>query len=138
MNHKMNHNVKAASNMSSSVASSQVGTGFVPHVKVWVDVGGQVALSDFRISLLEKIEACGSLAEAARQLNIPYRTAWYKLREMQSALGGQVLVSYSGGASRGGMQLTDRARDAIRRYHRVADGLEELIADRFAASFTDF
>jgi molybdate transport system regulatory protein len=66
--------------------------------------------------LLEKIEACGSLAEAARQLDIPYRTAWYKLHEMQDALGTDVLVSHSGGASRGGMQLTERARDAIRRY----------------------
>jgi len=105
---------------------------------VWLDVDGQVALSDWRVALLEKIETCGSLAEAARQLNIPYRTARYKLREMQTALGEQVLVSYSGGASRGGMQLTDRARDAIRRYRRVTAGLEELIAERFAASFTDF
>jgi molybdate transport system regulatory protein len=124
--------------MTSSIADKRVSTGLVPHVKVWLDVDGQVALSDWQIGLLERIDACGSLAEAARQLDIPYQTARYKLREMQSALGGQVLMSYSGGASRGGTQLTERARDAIRRYHRVTDGLEELIAERFAASFSDF
>jgi hypothetical protein len=43
-----------------------------------------------------------------------------------------VLVSYSGGASPGGMQLTDRARDAIRRYRCVTEGLQEMIAERFA------
>ena len=100
--------------------------------------GGQVALSDWRIALLEKIEACGSLAEAARQLDIPYRTAWYKLHEMQDALGGEMLVSHSGGASRGGMQLTERAHDAIRRYRTVTAGLDELVATRFAAAFADF
>jgi molybdate transport system regulatory protein len=120
------------------MADRRLGTDLVPHVKVWVDVDGQVALSDWRIALLEKIDECGSLAEAARQLNVPYQTARYKLREMQTALGGQVLVSHSGGAARGGMQLTARARDAIRRYRDVTEGLEELIATRFASAFTDF
>ena len=110
----------------------------VPHFKVWVDVDGKVALSDWRIDLLEKVDACGSLAEAARQLDIPYRTAWYKLHEMEAALGGDVLVGHSGGASRGGTHLTERARDAIRRYRCVTAGLEELVAGRFAEAFADF
>ena len=110
----------------------------VPHFKVWADVEGKVALSDWRIDLLEKVDACGSLAEAARQLDIPYRTAWYKLHEMETALGVEVLVGYSGGISRGGTHLTERARDAIRRYRCVTDGLEELVASRFAEAFADF
>ena len=110
----------------------------MPHVKVWVEVDGRVALSDWRVALLEKVEACGSLAEAARQLRIPYRTAWYKLHEMEHALGSPVLVSHTGGSTGGGMVLTDRARDAIRRYRRVTDGIDELIAARFAEIFVDF
>jgi molybdate transport system regulatory protein len=110
----------------------------VPHFKVWADVDGKVALSDWRVDLLEKVDACGSLAEAARQLDVPYRTAWAKLREMETALGVEVLVSHSGGVSRGGMRLTDRARDAIRRYRCVTDGLEDLVARRFAEAFADF
>jgi molybdate transport system regulatory protein len=121
--------------MTSSIAVRPL----VAHVKVWVDdPAGQVALSEWRIALLEKIEECGSLAEAARQLEIPYRTAWYKLHEMQDALGGAVLVSHSGGATRGGMQLTQRAREAIRRYREVTDGLDDLVARRFADAFADF
>ena len=57
---------------------------------------------------------------------------------MEIALGVEVPASYSGGASRGGMRLTERARDAIRRYRRVTDGLEELVARRFAEVFADF
>jgi molybdate transport system regulatory protein len=110
----------------------------VPHVKVWMDADGKVALSDWRIDLLEKVDACGSLAEAARQLDIPYRTAWYKLHEMEDALGGEVLIGRSGGVSRGGTFLTERARDAIRRYRRVTAGIDEMIAARFAEAFADF
>ncbi len=124
--------------MASSLAAKATADSLVPHVKVWVDVDGHVALSDWRIELLEKIATCGSLAEAARQLAVPYRTAWYKLHEMQVALGGEVLVSHSGGASRGGMQLTERAHEAIRRYRAVIDGVDDLIAERFAAAFADF
>ena len=56
---------------------------FRPLVKVWVERGGEVALSEWRIALLEAVEATGSLSSAARQLNVPYRTAWYKLRQIE-------------------------------------------------------
>jgi hypothetical protein len=52
-----------------------------PRSKVWLERGGQVVLSDWRVELLEAIEATGSLARAAERLDVPYRTAWYKLKE---------------------------------------------------------
>jgi hypothetical protein len=52
-----------------------------PRSKVWLERGGQVVLSDWRVELLEAIEATGSLARAAERLEVPYRTAWYKLKE---------------------------------------------------------
>jgi molybdate transport system regulatory protein len=122
----------------SSIDAERRATALLPHVKVWVAVDGQVALSDWCVALLERVEACGSLAEAARQLDVPYRTAWYKLREVQQALGGEVLVSHTGGATGGGTRLTERARDAIRRYRLVTEGVDELIAARFADAFADF
>lgn len=126
--------------MTSSIGAKRtIAAGLAPHVKVWVDDSrGHVALSDWRIALLEKVEECGSLAEAARQMKVPYRTAWYKLHEMESALGAELLVSHSGGASRGGMQLTERARLAIRGYRSMTEGLEEMIAERFATALADF
>ncbi len=41
--------------------------------KVWIEQDGEVLLSDWRIALLEAVEATGSLAEAARQMDVPYR-----------------------------------------------------------------
>jgi hypothetical protein len=57
------------------------GEALCPRSKVWLERGGQVVLSDWRVELLEAIEATGSLARAAERLDVPYRTAWYKLKE---------------------------------------------------------
>jgi hypothetical protein len=35
------------------------------------------------------------------------------------------------------MVLTERAREAIRRYRRVTEGVEQLITARFAQEFAD-
>jgi molybdate transport system regulatory protein len=43
--------------------------------KIWIEQDGAVMLSDRREALLEEVEATGSLAEAARQMDVPYRTA---------------------------------------------------------------
>jgi len=109
----------------------------LPRCKVWVERGGHVALSDWRVELLEKIDACGSLAEAARQLDVPYKTAWYKLREVEGGLGVAVLQKTSGGAHGGGARLTQAGRDVVQRYRQVVDGIDELIRERFERLFSD-
>lgn len=43
---------------------------------MWVDIGGHPALTGAGADLLEQIEACGSLSEAARRLRFSYRRAW--------------------------------------------------------------
>ncbi len=106
-----------------------------PRSKVWLERDGQVVLSDWRVALLEAIEATGSLARAADQLDVPYRTAWYKLKEIEQRLGVRLLETQSGGADGGGSRLTAEARQVIARFHRVNAGIEQLVVERFRAEF---
>jgi molybdate transport system regulatory protein len=106
-----------------------------PRSKVWLERDGEVALSDWRVALLEAIEATGSLARAADRLSVPYRTAWYKLKEIEQRLGVRLLETQSGGADGGGSQLTAEARQIVARFHRVNAGIERLVAERFRAEF---
>jgi molybdenum-dependent DNA-binding transcriptional regulator ModE len=55
--------------------------------KVWLERDQQVLLSDFRATLLERIDALGSVSAAAQDLDLPNRTAWKKLQEMEAAAG---------------------------------------------------
>jgi molybdate transport system regulatory protein len=102
---------------------------------VWLERGGRVVLSDWRVELLEAVEATGSLARAAERLEVPYRTAWYKLKEIERRLSVRLLETQSGGADGGGSQLTAEARQVVARFHRLNAGIDELIAERFRAEF---
>jgi len=105
--------------------------------KVWLETErGKVALSDWRVHLLETVELHGSLAEAARRLGVPYKTAWYKLKEMEASLGTPLLLSSSGGAAHGGAHLTAAGEQAVERYRRITAGLDELVEQRFRTEFS--
>ena len=50
--------------------------------KIWIERRGQgsVVLSEWRVDLLEAIDTHGSLSRAAESLDIPYRTAWERVK----------------------------------------------------------
>jgi molybdate transport system regulatory protein len=104
------------------------------HSKIWIERPGAVALSEWRVSLLEAIDAHGSLTRAAQALDIPYRTTWNRVKECEAQLGMPLLKTESG-ADGGGSVLTPEARDLCERFRRIADGIHEVIADRFSTKF---
>jgi molybdate transport system regulatory protein len=111
--------------------------GASPRSKIWVERDGEVVLSEWRVALLEAIEETGSLTAAAERLDVPYRTAWQKLREIEARLGTKLLETQSGGSEGGGSCLTAEARELIARFHRVTAGVAELVEQRFRAAFAD-
>ena len=107
--------------------------------KIWIErgSGGNVVLSEWRVELLEAIDAHGSLSRAAEALDIPYRTAWERVKATESEIGFRLLDSESGGLDGGGSRLTPQARDLCRRFRRVSGGIQEVVSRRFAAEFGD-
>jgi len=106
-----------------------------PRAKLWLEVEGKIALSEWRVALLEAVEETGSLARAAERLAVPYRTASYKIREIEDHLGVRLLTGQSGGAAGGGSRLTPEARELMRRWRAFSAGLDEWVAERFRAAF---
>jgi len=105
--------------------------------KIWIERRGDVVLSEWRVELLETIDAQGSLSRAAEMLDIPYRTAWERVKATEGEVGFRLLDSESGGADGGGSRLTPEARDLCRRFRRVSGGIQEVVSRRFAAEFGD-
>ena len=105
--------------------------------KVWLEKSGRVAVSEWRVMLLEEIRDVGSLSAACERMNVPYRTAWYKLKEMEEELGVKLLKTKSGGAAGGGSRLTPEADEIVGRFRRAYEGIEALVAERFGAEFAD-
>jgi molybdate transport system regulatory protein len=108
------------------------------HVKVWLDDDdGQVVLSAWRVALLLAIHEHGSLSAAARALNVPHRTAWQRVREMEQRLGRQLVQTASGGVGGGRSALTPAALELVVRYRQLEEGIEVLIAERYRVAFDD-
>jgi molybdate transport system regulatory protein len=108
---------------------------FEPHINLWVEREGQVALSGWRVALLEAIAATGSITGAAERMEVPYRVAWSKIKEMEQALELSLIETRVGGPDGGGARLTSAAEEYIRRYHELAAGIEEWVERRFAQVF---
>lgn len=108
-----------------------------PKANFWAEIDGEVVLSEWRVQLLQAIDEAGSISGAAHQLDIPYRLAWERVHEMEQALGQTLVDAQVGGAGGGGATLTPLARDYMRRWQEFHQGLETLVAQRFAAAFGD-
>lgn len=106
-----------------------------PKSNFWVEVDGQVVLSDWRIRLLEAVDTAGSISGAAHQLDISYKLAWERIHEMEERLGQKLVDAQVGGAGGGGASLTPVARDYIQRWHTFSSGLIDVVSEHFQLAF---
>ncbi|MCY3887406.1 MAG: LysR family transcriptional regulator [Chloroflexi bacterium] len=107
-----------------------------PHCKLWLEEDGKVAMSDYRLQLLQCVDETGSLAAAAKQMDLSYRRAWGKIRDIEKCLGLQLVASVSGGANGGGSRLTPEGADIIRSYQRFSARAREAVAQSYRAEFS--
>lgn len=103
--------------------------------KVWLEADGRMIFSDGRLQLLEAIEEVGSLRRAAQRVGISYRAAWGLLKVTERALGLLLLQVAIGGPGGGGATLTPPARDLVRRFRRLKQGVNRAADRAFVRQF---
>ena len=97
------------------------------NVRLRIYVDAQLIVGPGRIELLERIERTGSLASAAREMDMSYRRAWLLMRSLNEALQQPALVSLKGGRNGGGASVTPTGRSLVRAYRRTeADCLRRV------------
>jgi molybdate transport system regulatory protein len=102
--------------------------------RLWIDVAGKPAMTDATADLLEQIEACGSLSEAARRLHFSYRRAWMLLDAANRRWSGPLAITATGGKRGGGTRLTPMGIALIHSFRDVQIQLEHLL-DHAGAMF---
>jgi molybdate transport system regulatory protein len=106
-----------------------------PKVKVWVVFSDDMKFGEGRARLLEVIGERGSLQQAAKQLEMSYRSAWGYLRELERAAGFKFVHRMPGGGARGGMRLTPEGRRFVADYRRFNASLARATERCFARAF---
>jgi len=87
----------------------------------------EIALGPGKVDLLEAIEKAGTLAEAARSLEMSYMRAWHLLQTMNACFKEPLVHTSRGGAERGGAHLTETGKAVLAAYRRMeADSLKAL------------
>ncbi len=95
--------------------------------RIWVQIGTTPALTEAGADLLEQIEACGSLSEAARRLRFAYRRAWLLVDGMNRAWPTPLVTTATGGKRGGGAKLTERGKHILRTYRDLQVQVEHLL-----------
>jgi molybdate transport system regulatory protein len=108
-----------------------------PRAKLWVEKDGRIVLSDYRVRLLRHIDDTGSLAEAAALMQLSYRRAWGKVREIEQNLGVKLVESAAGGAGGGGSRLTAEGHRLVDLYERFRTSVEQDMSREFLRSFEE-
>ncbi|RME85031.1 MAG: LysR family transcriptional regulator [Caldilineae bacterium] len=98
-----------------------------PRFNVWLEVDEKVALSRWRVQLLEAVARTGSISAAAESMDIQYRLAWKRIREMEERLGLNLVTSTVGGKGGGGTTLTPAAEKLVARFNRMVAAIERCV-----------
>ena len=116
-------------------AAYDFGTGYqlMTHIaaRVRIYIAGQLAIGPGRIELLEGIQRTGSLAQAARAMQMSYRRAWLLMQSLNESLASPASIAAKGGRHGGGATLTPLGLKLIRAYRQFEAKAQRESRDRF-------
>ena len=113
----------------SALAEGPGPSGFQIKGRLWLEKNGETFLSWGRVVLLERIRELGSIAAAARSMDMAYSHAWTVVAEMDR-LAGQELVSRTFGGRHGGRAwLTPAGEVAVSRWQSLNERLLRAALD---------
>ena len=88
-------------------------------LRLRIDLAGGGAIGPGKIALLEAVAAAGSIAGAARALDMSYRRAWLLIDELNRQFAVPVVESRPGGKAGGGASLTGFGQELVARFRRI-------------------
>lgn len=97
-----------------------------------IHLGEAIALGPGKIELLQHVRQTGSIAEAARLMNMSYMRAWTLIRTMNRSFVEPLVATTRGGTrGGGGAELTTTGLEVMRIYELMSDDCVTAIQTRW-------
>lgn len=87
-----------------------------PSLRIRIVFGEDAMLGPGKADLLERIDRCGSIAAAGREMGMSYKRAWELIGTLNTMFRASLVESTRGGPGGGGAVLTDLGREVLRLY----------------------
>jgi len=101
--------------------------------KVWFVVDGMHAFGSGLARLLESVDACGTLREAARVNRMSYRHAWDLIKNAEKHLGRALILPQAGGIGGGRTSLSLDGRNLLEAFRQLNRDVAAFAEKRCAA-----
>ena len=110
-----------------SLAASPESQGTQIKGRLRIEKEGEIFLSWGRVVLLERIREAGSIAAAARDMEMAYSHAWTLVANMNRLAGEELVARTFGGKNGGRAWLTPAGEAAIAHFWEVATKFQEWL-----------
>jgi molybdate transport system regulatory protein len=88
-------------------------------IKLRIDFGEERYIGHGRIQLLELIGERGSIAQAAKAMDMSYKRAWYLMDEFSAIFAEPLIERQHGGRGGGAATLTPFGAEIVRQYREM-------------------
>jgi len=110
-----------------SLAESPGTAGVQIKGRLWLEKDGDTYLSWGRVVLLERIRETGSIAAAARSMDMAYSHAWSLVAAMNRLAGRELVGRNFGGRQGGRAWLTPAGENAVAQFWDLAARFQEWL-----------
>jgi len=90
-----------------------------PILRLRIVFGAAGMVGPGKAELLERIDRCGSIAAAGREMGMSYKRAWQLIGTLNALFRAPLVDSTRGGPGGGGAVLTDLGREVLGLYRAV-------------------
>ena len=87
-----------------------------PRLRIRIVFGDDEMIGPGKADLLERIERCGSIAAAGREMGMSYKRAWELVGRLNAMFRAPLVARSRGGPGGGGAVLTEAGREVLALY----------------------
>jgi molybdate transport system regulatory protein len=107
--------------MKTSAATAIVSKHYVRRGRAYVFGPGKA-------DLLERIQKTGSIAAAAKEMEMSYMRAWQLVKGMNRGWREPLVITTRGGAKRGGTAISATGKEVLRLYRKLETAADQATA----------
>ncbi len=104
-----------------------------PRLRIRIVFGDEEMIGPGKAELLERIDRCGSIAAAGREMGMSYKRAWQLIGTLNAMFRDPLVDSTRGGPGGGGAVLTDAGREVLELYRAFEADAAKAGAARLGA-----